>query len=166
MFKTTLHTQNPARFNYKAGAKKSGKKLLYIFRRSHFQRHVEQPERRNDTLQRANIRMKSILLWIGVFTILLTTCSAEKFVKKCRYQSDCSPKQCCAGVGSKSRGLCLPQPQLKDKCNPRIAPGAMTCPCRLGMTCSLRKGKGVYGCEYINPGPDEVDEESSLPQFS
>ncbi|KAL9960343.1 hypothetical protein ACROYT_G033790 [Oculina patagonica] len=158
--------------------------------------------------------MKSLLLWIGVFAFLLSTCLAYrkvapkknpfvtdpgkpdlvapkkhlsltelKFVK-CQSQSDCSPKECCAGVSPTTNGTCLLQPQLKEPCDPHILPGAMQCPCRVGMTCSTRRGKTnkltgkVYGrCVYITTGPDEVDEDiipapekidedRSMPRFS
>ncbi|XP_068713675.1 uncharacterized protein [Montipora capricornis] len=83
---------------------------------------------------------------------------------KCWNQTDCGPKKCCAGVSHKRAGVCVRQPQLKEKCNPYLLPGSFQCPCRVGMTCSTKKSKGRYGrCVYVTPNPDEVDE--STPQW-
>lgn len=73
---------------------------------------------------------------------------------KCWNQSDCSPKECCAGVDPDTMGACVHQPQLYEVCSPRIPPGSKICPCRVGLTCSTRKRR----CVYITPDPDEVEE--------
>ena len=39
---------------------------------------------------------------------------------KCWNQSDCSPKECCAGVDPDTMGTCVHQPQLYEVCSPRI----------------------------------------------
>ncbi|PFX21153.1 hypothetical protein AWC38_SpisGene14363 [Stylophora pistillata] len=113
--------------------------------------------------RRTSIKMKSFLLCTVVFTSLLSTSIAQKPFVKCSNHSECSPKQCCAGLSSTLKGVCLHQPQLKEPCNPYMKPGSMTeCPCRLGMVCVPRRDS-YSRCQYISTNPDEIDESRLLP---
>ncbi|XP_032217707.1 uncharacterized protein LOC116601153 [Nematostella vectensis] len=103
-------------------------------------------------------------LEIAILILSAMICSIyAKEGAKCRDDSECMSRECCAGATAKTYGACQYRPVAGDRCSPLIPPrSTLQCPCEVGSTCSLSFYNpdleiAKYYCTKIKVAPGEAE---------